>query len=141
MEKERRFNWAAGLGPLAAIAGFLTYFTVFYRWPALRDVPWANYALLAVGVLLSARGVQRAWPRGGWLRRSLASLGLIVSGAVALFFGWYVLSYSYDMPDPARGLPVGAPLPRLALLDQTGARVELAMLPQPLVIVFYRGFW
>jgi predicted anti-sigma-YlaC factor YlaD len=134
-------NRAAVLGPLVAIAGFASYFTVFYRWPALRDVPWLNYALLALAVGLSAVGLRRAWPRGGALRRAGAAAGLLVSGAIALFFAWYTLSGSRQLPDAANALAIGAPLPRIALLDQTGQRVELAALDQPLVLVFYRGFW
>jgi hypothetical protein len=136
----RAWNWAAGLGPVAALAGVLSYFTLFYRWPALRDTPWANYALLALGLALSVRGLRRAWSRG-LARRLLATGGLVLSIGFAALFGWYVGLESADLPDPARGLPLGAPLPSLTLLDERGGSVELARLDQPLVLVFYRGFW
>jgi hypothetical protein len=141
MATARRRNWEAALGPLVAVAGFVSYFAVFYRWPVLRDVPWLNYALLVAAVALSLRGVHSAWSRGGALRRGLALLGLGASAAVALFFAWYTLSASRELPDASRGLALGAPLPQLALLDHTGARVELASLSEPLVLVFYRGHW
>jgi hypothetical protein len=141
MSATRRFDWAALLGPPLAIAGFLSYFAFFYRWPALRDVPWANFALLAAAVALSALGLRRAARRRGRLRQTLAALGLGFSGALALSFVWYVAVGSRDLPDSSRGLALGAPLPALTLLDPTGTPVELTKLEQPLVLVFYRGFW
>jgi hypothetical protein len=141
MPAARRLNWNAALGPLVAIVGLLSYFTLFYRWPALRDVPWLNYALLLVAVALSARGLQSAWSRGRALRRSLGALGLALSATLALFFAWYTLVASRQLPDAASALAVGAPLPQIALRDHTGRSVELGALEQPLVLVFYRGHW
>jgi hypothetical protein len=123
-----------------AVAGVLSYFLLFYRWPVLRDTPWLNYALLALALALSASGMRAAWSRGP-SRRVLAGTGLVLSVAFSALFVWYVVALSADLPDPARGLPLGTPLPELALLDQGGERVELSRLEQPLVVVFYRGFW
>jgi hypothetical protein len=140
MAESRRWNWAAGLGPLVAFAGVVTYLTVFYRWPALSDVPWLNYGLLALGVALSVRGLRRAWSRGR-LRRACAALGLGLSAGIAGFFVWFALVGSSDLPADAQGLALGDPLPQLVLLDQEGRPVELAALSQPLILVFYRGHW
>jgi hypothetical protein len=138
MASIRSWNWRALVGPLVTFAGALSYLTWTHRWPALSDVPWLNYAILALGIWLSADGLQRAW-RNGRLRRAFASLGLGLSAGIAGLFVWWAAIGSSDLPQG--GLAPGSPLPRLSLRGPDGALVELASLPQPLVVVFYRGHW
>jgi len=138
MNRDATRNWRAPLGPLVTVAGFLSYVTLIHRWRALSDVPWLNYAILALGLWLSATGLRQAWTRGR-LRRAAASLGLGLSAAVAGLFVWWATIYSSQLPQG--GLPLGAPLPALTLAGPDGEPVELSSLRQPLVLVFYRGHW
>lgn len=133
-------NHALWLGPLLAIVGLVSYFTVFYRWPVTRDVPWVNFAILLGALALSAVGLARAWPRGGW--RRFAGVGCLVwsTGLAALFVASCTVMSA--LPPPAGVLDVGAPLPAVTLDDHAGTPVDLAAAgTQPLVLVFYRGFW
>ena len=134
-------NLAAWLGPVLALAAFVSYFGLFYRWPATRDVPWLNFGLLIAAAGLSLFGLRRAWDRG--LRRRIAAgAGLVVSAGMGVLFLGYTQFLSAELPDSESGLPVGAALPALELPDQTGRSVSLTELGRdPVVLVFYRGHW
>jgi hypothetical protein len=136
-----RRNHALWLGPLLAVAGVLTYFTVFVRWPPVRDVPWVNLPLVALGIAVSVRGLGRAWARRGW-RRASGLAGVTVSSALGVLLTWYCFAFSYRLPAAALALDVGAPVPAVTLTDHIGRPVDLARAAtRPLVLVFYRGFW
>ena len=136
-----RWNPAAVLGPVLALAAFLSYFTLFYRWPATRDVPWLNFGLLLGAVGLSLFGLRRAWERGIG-RRIVAGAGLVASTGLAVLFVVYAIVLTAELPDSEIGMPVGAALPDLELTDHTGRSVSLAELGDgPTVLVFYRGHW
>ena len=132
------WNWRALLGPPVAFGAAVSYLTWLHRWPALSDVPWLSYAVLALAVWLSAQGLARAWQRGR-VRRALASVGLGLSAGIAGLFGWWAVVGSSHLP--SGGLAQGDPLPQLSLAGPDGRPVELASLQQPLVVVFYRGHW
>jgi len=51
---ERRRNFFPLAGFLVCVVAFLSYFVVFYRFPATRDVPWVNWLLFALGLVLVA---------------------------------------------------------------------------------------
>ena len=133
------WNWPVVLGPLVALAGFVSYFTLFYWWAPLRDVPWLNFALLVLALALSVRGLQIALGRGP-LRGAGAVLGTLFSFAVSALFLWYV-GLGSQLPETSFGLPLEAPAPAVTLVDDRGETVDLAALDRPFVLVFYRGFW
>ena len=81
----RSRNHALWLGPLLAIVGLVSYYTLFYRWPMTRDVPWVNFAILLGALALSAVGLARAWRRGGW-RRFAGVAGFLWSTGLAVLF-------------------------------------------------------
>jgi len=133
-------NSALWLGPLLAVVGVVSYYTVFYRWPVTRDVPWINFAILLAALALSAIGLARAWSRGGW-RRITGAAGLVWSTALTALFVAACTVMS-ALPAPTAALDVGDALPAVTLQDHTGAGVDLAAAAaEPLVLVFYRGFW
>ncbi len=140
-ESEGRTNHALWLGPLVAVFGFLSYYTIFFWWPITRDFPWVNLILLAIGVTLSITGLRRAWPRGGW--RALAgAVGTLVSVTVSGALVFYVFSLSYGLPDEALALGVGEAIPVVSLSDDTGIPVQLAAAAgERVILVFYRGHW
>jgi len=133
-------NHALWLGPLLTVVGVASYYTVFFRWPLTRDVPWVNFAILLGALALSAIGLARAWGRRGW-RRVGGVAGLVWSTTLTALFvaACTVLS---ALPAPTAALAVGDAVPAVTLQDHTGAAVELAAASaEPLVLVFYRGFW
>lgn len=136
-----RTNHALWLGPLVAVFGFLSYYTIFYRWPITRDLPWVNLTLLAVGVWLSVTALRRAWPRGGW-RAAVGAGGTLLSLTCAAGLISYAFILSYDLPDQELALGVGEHVPVATLPDQTGKPVRFAAAPEERVIlVFFRGHW
>jgi hypothetical protein len=133
---------AIGLGPLVTLAGAVSYFTWFVRFPALRDVPWVNLPLVAAGAALSATGLVLALRRPGRARRILAAFGLAFSGSLAALFAVYVLVLSYRLPAPtARAVALDVPA-SFTLSDHEGRAVSLDRLRgRKVVITFYRGHW
>jgi hypothetical protein len=123
------------LGPLVGAVGLISYFAVAARYPALRDVPWLNLPMAALGVGLSCHAL--------WRRRSLWTIGgLALSAACAALLAGYVFVLSSWLPAGDRVVRVGAPAPRFALPDHEGRLVRLEEFSgRPLVVVFYRGFW
>jgi hypothetical protein len=138
---DRAGRLARWLGPLVAVAGVASYFTLFYRWPLTRDFPWLNLALLALAVGLSLRGFQ-GFASGTRVARAGAVTSLALSAALSALFVWYCFGLSYGLPSEERALAVGAPVPALTLRDHMDRNVDLAAAArQPLVLVFYRGHW
>jgi hypothetical protein len=138
---DRAARWARWLGPLVALGAVASYFTLFVRWPATRDFPWVNLALLALALGLSLRGL-RGFASAKIPTRAGAATSLALSGALSAFFAWYCFSLSYALPGEERALAVGAPAPQLSLRDHLDRDVDLAAAArQPLVLVFYRGHW
>ncbi|MFQ5514862.1 MAG: hypothetical protein ACE5FG_10520 [Myxococcota bacterium] len=128
-------------GPLVALAGLVSYWKVFYRWPALSDVPWVNFAALGLAIGISVLALARAWRRGLG-SRVVAGLGLICSLLLTGVLIAYCFVWSRNLPDPGSALEIGAEVPAVVLPDQNGRPVDLARLARdPLVLVFYRGFW
>ncbi len=136
-----RRNHLLWLGPLIAIPGFISYWGFFVRWPSLRDTAWLNILILLVALAISVVGLRRAWS-GGLLKRA-AGLGsatvpaLLLAGLVAYCYG-----LSYGLPDAARAAGVGERMPAVTLTAHDGTTFDLgAASDEPLVLVFYRGFW
>ena len=134
-------NHLLWLSPALGFLGLTSYWGLIYRWPALSDVPWVNFSILALAVGLSLIALRRAWPRGVWLRVAGVA-GVVWSTALSAVLVLYCAVWSYNLPDPAGGLAVGAAAPRLALPDQEGRALDLgeAAMGQ-LVLVFFRGHW
>lgn len=138
-----RRNHAIWLGPIVTVVAVLSYFSYFARFPALRDFPWFNLIMVAVGILLSVGGVWRAFsPSLSYRGKILGTLGLIVSVFVWGFFNVYIFSISYSLPE-ATGVSLEmATAPDFTLIDQHGQSMSLADLRgRKVVLTFYRGFW
>ena len=93
---------AALLGLLLGLTGVLSYFLVAFRFaawlPEVRNSALPNWALIAIGLALSAVGTRRALAapaaaRRRWLGPSLAAVNV----AVASGFAWllYVVTAVY----------------------------------------------
>lgn len=131
----KRRNHAVWIGVLISAFGLISYFTFFARFPALRDVPKVNFALVLIGLAVSGWGLLR--------RRSLWSVaGLAVSVVCAGLLAAYVFVLSYGLPDTEQVIQVGQTAPAFALPDQEGRITTLDdYRGSSLVLVFYRGFW
>jgi hypothetical protein len=147
---------------LLALFAPLSYFLLFYRWPATRDFPWANYLLFAIAGVLIANGVRRAfrWPdlyRGKIAGPVLGSISLLLLG---LFV--YVTAFATKELPASKGAPgVGTKAPEFSLTDEYGNTVTLSSLltaagvgdpsqgsivgagtpPNGVILIFYRGYW
>lgn len=147
---KRSWNWSLWLGFVFVLAGFLSY-TFFVQFPITRDMPWANFLLLAIGAFLLAIGLKRASGqpdiyRGKVFGSIFAALGLLVIA----FFSWLVFYELKQLP-PSPGAPrVGQKAPDFTLPDQDGKPVALSDLissksptgkPGAAMLIFYRGFW
>lgn len=139
----RRPNHAAWLGPLLAFGGMVSYFTLFARFPALRDFPWLNLPLVLAGVALSALGLVRSVRRRSrWWARGLAGLGLVFSLFVGGFLPVYVFVLSYALPAPTTTAASLGVAPDFELPDAHGAKHRLSdYRGSRVVLVFYRGHW
>ncbi|MFP6663296.1 MAG: hypothetical protein VCC00_03730 [Deltaproteobacteria bacterium] len=140
MAREGRLARGVWLGPLVAVIGLVTYFTIFYRWPLTRDLPWLNFLVIAAGIALAFSGM-RASPGTGW-RAGVARLAVGVSLLPAALLAWYSFVFSAQMPATDLAAGPGTELPALILLDDKGDAFHLGMAGEKrALIVFYRGFW
>jgi hypothetical protein len=143
MLRVRFRNHLLWLGPLVTLAGALSYFLYFARFPVLRDFPWVNLPLVLCGLALSAVGLWRAVrERARRSSRILGGIGLAVSAGVALLFNLYVFFISYAMPGTSDVTRALERAPSFRLTDQDGRSVALEdYRGRKLVVVFFRGFW
>jgi hypothetical protein len=132
MRIDRMMAW---IGPVVAVAGLATYFTLAVRVPALRDSAWLNLVLVAVGVGLSIASLVRGRTVWRWI-------GLTLSAGCAFLLATYVFSLSSTLPSASLAVPVGVDAPPLSLPDTSGRLVSLeGLTDQRTLVVFYRGFW
>lgn len=132
MKHGRAISW---LGPVTAVAGLVTYFTLAVRVPSLRDSAWLNLTLVAAGLGLSFASLVRRRTAWRWI-------GLTLSAVCAVLLATYVFALSSSLPPESFAVPVGAQAPPLDLPDTSGRMVSLADLPDHrTLVVFYRGFW
>jgi hypothetical protein len=150
MDRERNFLPLAGL--LVCLAGFLSYFLVFFRFPVTRDVPWVSWLLFALGLGLLVVGLRRPYRqperyRGRRLGPVLALVSLVVVG----FFVFATTVASRQLPASAGAPKVGEKAPDFVLQDPAGRPVRLYDLlgakaggagsASWVVLIFYRGYW
>jgi hypothetical protein len=159
---KRSWNWAVWTGASLVFLGVVSYPLFFVRFPALRDFPWANLPMIALGLVLIALGLVRAFRhsdlfRGRIFGNVLAVLALAFSGffLYVIFIGArHVLPASHDAPR------VGQMAPDFTLPDSQNHPVSLTgALNSPftpesasgaekgaaqavgVVLIFYRGYW
>ena len=134
---------AVWIGPLLTVVGAMSYFLFFVRFPSLRDFPVVNLPLVLLGLALTAAGCVQMFRRHSRvLGKAFASLGLLLSAAVAGLFSFYIFFLSYQMPAAAAVPELGVAAPDFALVDQNDSPVQLSdFRGSKVVLVFYRGHW
>jgi hypothetical protein len=144
--ESRRVNWSLWIGLLLSIVAFFSYVFVFVRWPITRDVPWVNFILVAIALVLIVKGIRRAFVEGTTARRVIA---ILVGGLGALVGIGFVLGVTIgtrQIPTSTGAPAIGAKAPELALPDTSRKVVALSqLLAEPgsrgVLLVFYRGYW
>lgn len=141
----KRRNLLPWIGFAVVLAGLVSYIPVFVPFPITRDIPWANYLLLAIGLALLGWGLKRAFGqpeqyRGKISGSILGVLSLLIAGlfCTGIFFTGRML------PASASASQVGQPAPTFTLADVDGKQVALADLlkgNRGALLIFYRGYW
>jgi hypothetical protein len=138
----RQSFWIA---PLIAFAGFVSYFLVFAKYPALRDFPWVNLPLVLAAALLAVAGLAISWKAASRIRRTFHVFGTVASLGLAGLLVLYVFVISTRMPDSSASrsrIEIAAPAPGFTLDDAEGNPVSLSdFRGKKVVLTFYRGFW
>ena len=136
-----RRNHVVWIGPLVTFLGAVTYFTVFARWPTLRDFPWLNLPLVLAGFAISVVAFRRRRTESR-LSRFLAWSGLGLSVLLSALFVFYIFFLSWMLPAPTTATQELQQAPDFALTDQHDGIVQLADLRgKNVILVFFRGFW
>ena len=112
---------------VAQLDAILAYFGSYHHHKELMS--WAALVLLT-GLVGGACGLASNLRPTCW---RLSLTGLFVA---------YCYFLSYGLPPGADAAKVGEAIPAITLTSWDGSRVDLQRASeQPLVLVFYRGFW
>jgi hypothetical protein len=147
----RRWNIPVWLGSLIALSAPILYFSIFLKFPALRDRPSLTLLIFGVGLALMALGIFRAYQEP-WIYRGrvLGTILAAVSVAVFALFGAGIFYFARQFPPSRSGPKVGQKAPDFALQGTDGRLVTLADLlsgktggseVNGAVLIFYRGDW
>jgi len=158
---KRSWNASVCLGPLVLIAGVASYPLIFLRYPLTRDFPWASLLIMALGLVLFAVGIVRAFRRPDAYRGKIfgSILGVLAVAVAALFC--YGVFIGTRLPVSSHGAPqVGQVAPDFTLPDSKNNPVNLSGLlsssfapnggigptisgdkTAAVVLIFYRGYW
>lgn len=149
MSRSRNFLPLAGF--LVCVIALASYPLFFARFPATRDVPWASWLLLALGLALLVAGLLRAYRRPERYRGRVAGpIFGVLSLAVLGFFVFLTTVGSRQLPAAAGAPQAGQKAPDFTLPDTQGRPVRLySLLAQPaggqpgswVLLIFYRGYW
>jgi hypothetical protein len=132
MQRRKLLAW---LGPVLAVTGLVTYFTLAVRVPDLRDTAWLNLVMVGVGLAMSIAALVERRNLWRWI-------GLTLSAMSTVLLASYVFALSSDVPSATLAVPVGVQAPPLVLPDATGDLFSLADgSDQRTLVIFYRGFW
>jgi len=141
----RSWNFLTWAGFGFTLVAAISYVPIFARFPATRDVPWANLLLFLLGGWVLAAGIKRAYgePERYSGKVSGAVLGVL---ALALFglFCWGNFVFARRVPSSIGAPQPGQAAPDFTLPDATGKAVTLSELRKAnraVLLIFYRGYW
>jgi hypothetical protein len=114
-------------------------------------MPWANFLIFALGLLVLFVGLRRAFTQPHTYRGKIAgSILATLSVAALAFFCLMIFSLGKRLPTSAQAPKVGQKAPDFALADTSGHTVSLASLlstsdpshpTKGVILIFYRGYW
>ena len=150
--ERRGFNWQIWAALIVSAAGLFSFPLFFVRWPATRDVPWANFLLFGAAGVLLVSGLRRAIAPGR-LRALRILVGAAVGIASATIFGFFLFArfvMAAALPASAHAPSPGQHAPAFTLPDEHGRNVSLSTLlttpipgssgpraPKGVLLVFY----
>ena len=157
---KRSWNLSLWAGIALVLAGIASYPLWFARFPATRDFPWVNLPVMALGFVLLALGIGRAFGRPQAYRgRILGSLVGALSLVLAGIFCYEIFVIARRLP-ASHGAPrVGETAPDFTLPDSRNNPVNLSgLVDSPFapdggigpaiggktaatLLIFYRGYW
>ena len=147
---------------MLVLLGVISYPLFFVRIPALRDFPWANLPMIALGLALLALGLARAFRHPDlWRGKIFGSVLAVLAVAFSGFFVYAVFIGARHVLPPSSGAPqVGQMAPDFTLPDSQNHAVSLTVaLNSPftpesttraeksaaqtagVILIFYRGYW
>ncbi len=149
-ERKSTGRSAIWIGLLITVLGAATNFLYFINPPGQSLLPWINFIVPAIGLLIVLMGLRRvfAQPRSyGFkiLGGVFALVCLVLAGGST--FGFF---HARDIPESSGAPRPGQKAPDFALTDSSGEKVSLSRLlskpaqgdpPKAVLLVFYRGFW
>lgn len=149
MPPKRNFLPLAGF--LVCGIALMSFPLFFARFPATRDVAWANWLLFAIGLGMVGVGIARAFRQPERYRGRIAGPVFgVLSLAVFGLFLTMTLVHARQLPQSAGAPKVGEKAPDFTLPDSQGKPVRLSsLLGMPgggtpgswVVLIFYRGYW
>ena len=131
-------NWRLWTGLLLCIAAFISYLTVFARFPITRDIPWVSFLLFAIAAYLLITGFR------GATRKIIPSVVLVLGFLILGGFTYFVTLGSKNLPGATRAPAVGEKAPAFTLRDTNNRPVTLSELTansRGVLLIFYRGYW
>lgn len=135
------WNHALWLGPVLAVAGFLSYYMFFVTWPIFRDTAWLNLLILGVAGFISIHGMRRGWSQGLW-RKFAGVAGTTLSVLLTGVLMYYCYVLSYQLPSTDLVITEGKPLPAMRLEANDGRLIDIGEVGRDqLILVLYRGYW
>jgi hypothetical protein len=149
---KRRWNASLWAGFLLVLAAPVTYLTLFVRFPATRDFPWATLLIFGAGLASIAVGLRRAFREPRMYRGRIAAPVVMTLGVTLLgLFGYSIFYMLRQLPTSSGAPGIGAKAPDFTLPDKDGTPVALAKLFEPApgggegaraaLLIFYRGYW
>ena len=132
----------AGLGLPIVVLGFITYFIVFVDYPLTRDFPWVSIPIMLFGLWLAWKFYWRSRTHPSRWKRVYGWLQMTAAFFLSALFGFYIFSYSYQLPSANSTLAQGATPTNFTLKDHEGNDVSLTdFRGQTVIVCFYRGHW
>jgi hypothetical protein len=155
------WNSSVWVGLVLVLAGIASYPFYFIRFAALRDFPWVNLPLIALGLVLLGVGIARAFRRPDAYRgKVFGSVLGILTLALSGFFCFELFVTARQLPASHGAPQVGQTAPDFTLPDSKNNPVNLsgmvhsAFAPRgamgaaigadptaATLLIFYRGYW
>jgi hypothetical protein len=158
---KRKWNASVWVGLALVVAGVLSYPLFFIRYPTLRDFPWVNLPVMALGLVLLGLGIARAFRRPDVYRGKIfGSILGVVALAIAGLFCYEIFVTARQLPVSQGAPEVGQVAPDFTLPDSRNVPVDLSgVVDSPfapdgaigpaigadkttgVLLIFYRGYW